>query len=520
MDSFSSIKKAPWSLVVGGILVFYLVTHLIGLVQLPVFADEAIYIRWAQLIIDDAARYAFFPLNDGKTPIFIWSLVPFLQSVENQLLAGRSVLVIIGLFQVIVMKELIAAWGGRRKAQLIGMLFTAILPFWFFYHRIALMDGMLTLFLSLTALFLVKLVNMIEEKQHQKKKVLFDVRQLFWMTLSGISFGLAILTKLPAIFFAPVFVLLAVLPWRPKIKWRKEILLYKMFLVGIAGVIGVVLFLLLKLHPAFGQLFLRGQNFTYSTAELLDGAWVSSLRNIPLFGNWLLFYLTPIVFFAPFLGLLDRKLTKRSMYLLMMAVIFAAPFVVFGKTVYPRYLLPVSIFFTVAGSLWLERMLDGDATLRMLAGIMLGVIGVWSIYNMSVSWIRVAAILFVKIDREQYESEWSAGYGVKEATEFILSQAQQGKVVVATEGYFGTLPDGILMNLHNQDVSNIEVFGIGQPIREIPEEFEMKAMEADFAYIMVNSHRMKVSTPKLQKVMSFSRPGDAPSFDIYQYTNQ
>ena len=45
----------------------YLATRLFHLDALPVFADESIYIRWAQLLRHDTA-YLFFALNDGKPP--------------------------------------------------------------------------------------------------------------------------------------------------------------------------------------------------------------------------------------------------------------------------------------------------------------------------------------------------------------------------------------------------------------------------------------------------------------------
>src|SRR5690606_14151004 len=81
----------------------YLLTHLVNLTGLPVFADEAIYIRWTQLIIDDWQRYLFFPLNDGKTPLHMWLMVPFQLVVADQLLAGRLLSVLVGLLQLPVM---------------------------------------------------------------------------------------------------------------------------------------------------------------------------------------------------------------------------------------------------------------------------------------------------------------------------------------------------------------------------------------------------------------------------------
>ncbi|MBD3279174.1 MAG: hypothetical protein GF390_00500, partial [Candidatus Pacebacteria bacterium] len=78
----------------------YLLTHLYRLTALPVFADEAIYIRWAQLIMDDWQQYLFFAMNDGKTPLHIWLLVPFQYLFTDQLYAGRFLSVLVGLIQV------------------------------------------------------------------------------------------------------------------------------------------------------------------------------------------------------------------------------------------------------------------------------------------------------------------------------------------------------------------------------------------------------------------------------------
>lgn len=507
MDLLKSLKRLPWLWLQAGVYIFYLVTHFIGLTALPVFADEAIYIRWSQLIIDDWQRYLFFPLNDGKTPIFVWLMVPFLKVFQDQLLAGRVLSVLVGLAQVFVIGRVIKSLGGSRGAQFIGMLLTTILPFWFFYHRIALMDGLMTLFISISLWILIKLALHLELKKSLPHTVIFTVT-------AGIAFGLAILSKVPALFFGPGFVFIALFPLN---KHQFKLLLPKIFWIGAAGAVGIALFLLLKLNPAFGQLFLRGQNFTYSTSELLAGDWMNSLRNVPRFFGWLLFYLTPGVIFFSFLGLLSSTLRKRTLFLLVLAALFCGPFIVFGKTVYPRYLLPASIFFTVSASLVIDKLLKIQNKVRYVTIGLLGFVTLWSVYSMLMSLFNVSQVPYVIIDIEQYRAEWSAGYGVKEASDFIIEQAKQGKVVVATEGYFGTLPDGILLYLHNQDVSNIEVFGIGEPVRGMPKDFVAKAGQAKFAYVMVNSHRMKSSDTRLHKIMSYPRPFGAPSFDIYEF---
>ncbi|KUK79916.1 MAG: Uncharacterized protein XD95_0001, partial [Microgenomates bacterium 39_7] len=189
-------SKQGFNLILGALLIFVAVIHLINLTEIPVFADESIYIRWAQLIIDDWRQYLFFPLNDGKTPIFIWALVPFQFIFSDQLFAGRFLSVVVGVFQVWTVGLIVKSLRLGKKEQLISMLLTAILPYWYFHHHLALMDGMLALWTSLACLFSIKLSVGI--KQEKKPASLFLLASLV-----GLFIGLGILTKLPAILLIP-----------------------------------------------------------------------------------------------------------------------------------------------------------------------------------------------------------------------------------------------------------------------------------------------------------------------------
>ena len=66
------------------LLVVFLASRLVNLTILPIFADEAIYIRWAQLIWQKT-YYFFIPLSDGKTPLFMWAMIPLLKVFDDNL---------------------------------------------------------------------------------------------------------------------------------------------------------------------------------------------------------------------------------------------------------------------------------------------------------------------------------------------------------------------------------------------------------------------------------------------------
>ena len=510
-DTNKKSKIGQFWIIGLGLLILYLLTHLVSLTALPVFADESIYIRWAQLIMDEPARYLFFALNDGKTPLFIWSLIPFQYLFADQLFAARFVSVLVGLGQVGMMAWLAKELGGKQKAQILAALFTIILPFWYFHHRMALMDSLLTFWLSLTLLGVLKLVR---------------TKKFFWFLVSGFSFGLALWTKLPAILFIPAFMLYSFIHANPGKDYFKKLIINGTQ-IGLSLEIGLLIFLTLKLNPAFGQLFSRGGDFLYPLSEVLAGRWWANLLQIPKYLGYLGTYLTWPVLLLPLYGLYTKQ-RKKHFVLLSFVFIFMFPIVIMGKTVYPRYFMPVSLFITLSAALALESLFDQVKQLRLLSSSVvlaaLSALITAIIINSSFVFILYSLFSFnhtpfVAADQEQYLHEWSSGHGVKEATQFIQTQAQTQTVAVATEGSFGTLPDGVLLYLHGKDVSNIYIEGIGQPVASISPKFIERAKDYDLVYLLVNSHRMKLELPAENLVTEYQRPDGAPSLQLWKISS-
>src|SRR3972149_10532537 len=67
---------------------------------LPIFGDEAIYIRWAQVMRAEATL-RFLPLSDGKQPLFMWVVIPFLKLFSDPLFTGRAVSAFAGIGTVL-----------------------------------------------------------------------------------------------------------------------------------------------------------------------------------------------------------------------------------------------------------------------------------------------------------------------------------------------------------------------------------------------------------------------------------
>src|SRR4030043_655222 len=98
---FSFWRYWKWPLFWGlGIVLIFFLLRLINLTILPIFADEAIYIRWSQVMrVESTLR--FLPLSDGKQPLFMWLTIPFLQIFSDPLLAGRFLSVVAGFVSLI-----------------------------------------------------------------------------------------------------------------------------------------------------------------------------------------------------------------------------------------------------------------------------------------------------------------------------------------------------------------------------------------------------------------------------------
>ena len=126
------------------LVLVFLGLRLANLAVLPVFADEAIYIHWAQVIWHDATN-RFIPLSDGKPPLHMWLMVLFLKVIENPLMAGRLLSVSAGLATLIGSYLLAKKLFSQKVAIIVGIL-VVLQPFLLFYDRLALVDSLLTAF--------------------------------------------------------------------------------------------------------------------------------------------------------------------------------------------------------------------------------------------------------------------------------------------------------------------------------------------------------------------------------------
>jgi len=88
--------KGYWLVIATiALVILYFVSRLSFLTNLPIFTDEAIYIRWSQIGGRDPA-WRFISLTDGKQPLFTWMVMAALRLFKDPLFAGRFVSIVAG----------------------------------------------------------------------------------------------------------------------------------------------------------------------------------------------------------------------------------------------------------------------------------------------------------------------------------------------------------------------------------------------------------------------------------------
>ncbi|MBM3205646.1 phospholipid carrier-dependent glycosyltransferase, partial [Candidatus Shapirobacteria bacterium] len=231
------------------IVVFFLL-RLVNLTILPIFADEAIYLRWSQVMRTEPTL-RFLPLSDGKQPLFMWLTIPFLKIFTNPLVSGRILSALAGLGSLIGLFLLSWELFKNKWLALVTSFFYAIVPFFVFFDRLALVDSLLAMFGIWLAWLSLRLARFV---------------RLDLALITGIVLGLALITKSPAVFFALLLPLGIILT----INWKKKIwsLLGFWIIVYLLG-FGFYNFLL-RLGPGFQMIALRNKDYVFTWQEILS----------------------------------------------------------------------------------------------------------------------------------------------------------------------------------------------------------------------------------------------------------
>jgi 4-amino-4-deoxy-L-arabinose transferase-like glycosyltransferase len=472
------------------LLAFFLRVH--NLTKLPVFGDEAIYIRWSQVMRAEPSL-RFLPLTDGKQPLFMWLVIPFLKVISDPLIAGRAVSVIAGVGTLAGIFVLTKVLFRSIKLSLIASLLYTISPFSVFFDRLALADSLLSFF-GVWA-FVFSLLT--------ARKVRLDTAML-----AGFCLGGALLTKSPAIFFSaliPTSLLLH--EWPKKAKERFNRLSVFVFLFTFTYAIGYGMYNILRLGENFHMIGLRNKDYVYSLSHLLQSPFDPlrpyldrSLEYFWILGPAVLIVLIIIGFY---IGLKEKR--KETLVVIAWGILPILAVAEFSKTMTARYIyFSVPYFFVLASLVFLKE----KFSLMKLMKVVFIVFVMHALFVDSQLLTKPQNANLPRSERSGYLEEWTAGYGIKEVSDFIKNEYMKNssqKIVVGTEGFFGTLPDGLQFYLN--DYRDITVIGVGQPIKDLPQSLTDSRKAGNKTYLVINSTRFlsDAETQNLKLLSSYDK---------------
>lgn len=490
---------------VSSLVLIYLVTHLPRLALIPIFTDEAIYLRWSQIMAYDASL-RYMPLVDGKPPLFMWltSMVMRLMPTIDPLLTGRLVAVSSGLLGVLGIYFTAHILFRNRWISVLSGLLYILVPFTFFYDRFGLADSLLAA-IGIWSLGLSVL--------------LVRTRRLDVAMILGGLIGFGLLTKSPAEFYYGFVPLgLVFLDWKRRQKVISDVLkLSLLFLVVVA--ISQLIFSVLRLFPLFYMITQKNLEFIVTPKEFLTHPFEHLISNIKTFIIWEWEYLSfPIALLAVYALVIPfRRFDLKRIYLVLVIV---AEFVImasFNKTIFPRYLLiftPIiylllaSVGFELKNSLALRK-----RWLPLLLALFL-VMPLFADYKLLTD---PPTAPIASGDSNQYINAWPAGYGVREIRRFLVEQSRKGKVFVGTEGTFGLMPYSL--ELYQKDYPDVIVKSYWPLSDKVPPEL-LQTAKAYPTYFIIYQRQTVPDGWNLRLIASYQQ-GNGPDYlRIYQIIPQ
>ncbi|OGH20477.1 MAG: hypothetical protein A3D74_02800 [Candidatus Levybacteria bacterium RIFCSPHIGHO2_02_FULL_37_13] len=436
-----------------GISILYFFSRVYNILELPIFTDEAIYVRWAQIANNDAS-WRFISLVDGKQPSFIWAMMVVMRLVDDPLLAGRLTSVIAGLFSVIGLYFLGREIFRNSAIGIISSFIYVVFPMAIVYDRLALYESLVGAFAVWSLYFVVLLV----------RRMRLDIALILGLVIGG-----GVLTKTSG-FFSIYLLPISLLLFDFKLKDKYLRILKWVGLAFVSIIISYAIYSILRLSPYFYIIEDKNALFVYPFKEWIEHPFRFWYGNILGEWDWLRRYLTMSGILLIFLSFfIDKKFLREKIMLTMWFLIPFAALALFGKTLYPRFiffmtlaLIPLIAFsvFKIKELVKNKILLFGVFALLLFFPLNSGYL---IVNNFSESPIPAA-------DLEQYSNGWTSGAGVKEIVEFLEKEANDKKIFVGTQGTFGLMPYALEIYLVKN--KNITITGFW-PIEEtLPKELD------------------------------------------------
>lgn len=463
-------KHLSFILIWIGLIAAYFSTRLYNILSLPIFTDEAIYIRWSQIAKQDAA-WRFISLTDGKQPSFVWLNMITLKLFDDPLLAGRIVSVAAGFLGMVGIFFLASELFKSRKIGFITAALYVIYPFSLVYDRMALYDSLVSSIAIWSLYFAVLLV----------RRIRLDISLIL-----GMVWGAGLLTKnnsLISIYLIPFTLLL----FDRKGKDIKERFMKWFVYVALSAVIAFLMFSILRLSPFYHIIAEKTALFVTPLSDWIKNPLKDFYGNFTGLTDWFISYFTipafVLVVASLFLG--KKKFWEEKLLLI---IWFILPFIglaLTGRVLYPRFILFMTVFLLPIIAYGVDYILDhvkNNILKYALIAISVAMFLRSDFYILT----DFARAPIAKPDTDQLSNAWPAGGGVKEVISFLSEKSKNQKIFVASEGTFGSLPTNSI-EIYLDGNMNVGRLGIYPLPPQIPEELVKKAEKMPVYFVLNDS---------------------------------
>ncbi|MBI4080284.1 MAG: glycosyltransferase family 39 protein [Candidatus Levybacteria bacterium] len=430
LNQFIASRTAQY-VTVGLVFLFFL-TRVRFITTFPLFFDEAIYIRWAQYIIADPS-WNFISLTDGKQPLLIWLISVSQRLTNDPIIAGRIVSLFAGLGSMLGV-YLLTKDIFSKKAGAIAALIYLIVPFYLIHDGLAIMDGLLLTCMIYACYFTYKL----SQTAHYR-----------YALAAGISIGLGLLTKSSAVFglyFLPLGFFL--LP-----KKNKQTIVQYFLLMILAGGIALGIEALMRLSVYFDFIAVKNAVFLHTIEEVRHDPQIILQQNVPLISSWLRSYIGIPLLILSFVSLIFKGKRLHVLFLLMYGLVPLALLTLFGKQLYPRYLVFMTFpFIVLAAHAFVMLVEKYIPTKQHLFAFVIFLLLLLSPH------LRTDFFLLTnhmktplpEIDQWQFFFGEPSGIGMDTLVAFFREK-QSNNLLIMTDKSIGILPDGIAIHFFNEN---------------------------------------------------------------------
>lgn len=377
---------------IGILILIYLFSRVYGLTTLPIYLDEGLHIERA---IAAQQGDLWLGAEQGKW-LGTLMFTPFVGWGNNIVWTARLGMVVYGLITLLTCYLI----GQTLFSPTIGLwatLMYVVLPFVFFYNRLALVDGAVSMLAGWIIFFSIKTVQRSDS--------------LYYPILLTLSVAAIIFTKISGTVFLAVPVAAAM--FLPSLSDSKKTLV-RMLPAVLGGIIAM--WLIYKYNLGFGVAQDKQGNISI---QLI-------IRNTTLLISWLWHMLTPPLTLLLIFSISWAIITSRAREekFLIAILLLVTPFLIKAEIFFPRYILFVTLPICLFLARGLASIKSQIAKLfpRFQSITFMGVSTLlifWPIFfNITLTTTPVQTNLPPTI-RNTYLSSWSSGYGITDAATFL-----------------------------------------------------------------------------------------------------